>query len=78
MPNIPLPDEEITIVQNYGTLTVNDGKVSKSRLEWRAPGLKIYVKGALPGVVYEQAINLALNAAIARHIPAISLRKVSK
>jgi len=78
MPNIPLPDEIITIVSEYETLKVIDGKVKKARLEWRAPGLEIWVKGGLGGVLYESAANLALNAAIARHIPAIAVRKVSK
>ena len=74
----PLPDEEITIVESYGVLRVVNGKQAKARLEWRAPGLSIYKKGSFEGLKYESAINLALNAAIARHIPAISLRKVSR
>ena len=73
-----MPDECITIVQNYGSLIMTDGIVKKSRLMWQGGGLSIYVKGALPGLLYESAINLALNAAIARHIPCIQMRKVSK
>lgn len=76
--NIPMPDEQITIVESYGVLRVVDGRATKARLEWRAPGLSIYKKGSFEGLKYESAINLALNAAIARHIPARSLRKVSK
>jgi len=74
----PMPDEEITIVNNYGVLRVIDGRQAHAVLEWRAPGLSIYKKGSFKGLAYEQAINLALNAALARHIPAIALRKVSK
>lgn len=76
--NISLPDEEITIVEAYGVIRVIDGKASKARLEWRAPGLSIYKKGSFAGLNYESAINLALNAAIIRHIPAQALRKVSR
>jgi len=78
MPNIPMPDEVITIVSKYQSLTVIDGKQPKARLEWRAPGLQIWVKGGLGGTMYESAANIAINAAIARHIPAIAVRRVSK
>lgn len=73
-----MPDEEITIVQKYDVLTVVQGRVKRSRLEWRGGGLSVYVLGALEGSNYWSACNLATNAAIARHIPAIALRKVSK
>ncbi len=75
---VPLPDEQITIVSKYDTLVVLPGKAKRARLEWRASGLEIWVKGPLGGTLYETAANLAMNAAINRHIPAISLRKVSK
>jgi len=78
MPNKPMPDEEITIVQKYETLTVVQGRAKRSRLEWQGGGLSVYVKGSLEGSLYWSACNLATNAAIARHIPAIALRKVSK
>lgn len=73
-----MPDEEITIVQKYDVLTVVQGRVKRSRLEWRGGGLSVYVKGSLSDLNYWSACNLATNAAIARHIPAIALRKVSK
>ncbi len=73
-----MPDEAITIEERYQSLIVRDGKMPKSRLMWQGGGLSIYVKGSLKGLLYESAINLALNAAIARHIPCIQIRKVSK
>jgi len=49
------------------------------RLEWQAPGLDIYVRGSLSvHNRYERAANMAMNEAMARHIPAIALRRVSQ
>ena len=66
----------ITILVHYGNMTVYERRLPGSRLVWRAPGLDVYVKGELTGdkLHFEQAANLALNACIARHIPAVSLR----
>lgn len=74
----PLPNEEVTIVVEYGVMTMIIGKVSKSRLVWQAAGLNVNVKGSLSKdkLHYEQAANLALQAAYTRHIPLISMRKV--
>lgn len=65
----------ITIISKYGSLTVKEGREPGYRLVWRAPGLDVYVKGAISeGNLFESAANLALNVCIDRHIPAISLR----
>ncbi len=78
MPNIPLPDECITIEERYQSLIVKNGKLPKARLMWQGGGLSVYVKGSLKGLLYESAINLAINAAIARNIPCVQMRKVSR
>lgn len=66
----------ITILVHYGNMTVCEGRLSGSRLVWRAAGLYVYVLGTLTGdkLHFEQACNLAVNACIERHIPAVSLR----
>lgn len=68
----------ITIENRHGVLAVHEGnQLPKSRLEWRAPGLEVYLRGSF-SKVYDQAANLAMNYALSIHIPAISLRGVSK
>ena len=70
--------ETITIVANeHGFMVVYDGAVKGSTLWFCAPGLLIHKKGPL-GRNYDRFCNLACNEAIARHIPAISLRRVAK
>jgi len=65
--------EIITIVVGPLSLTVVDGQVKGSRLKYRAPGLHIYLTGAVK-VGRRAAVNhLAMELAIARHIPLISL-----
>lgn len=68
----------ITIVNRYGVITAHEGLLKGAKEEWVAPGLKVFKKGHYGRKDYESACNLALNIAIDMHIPAISLRKVSR
>lgn len=66
----------ITIENKYGTLVVHEGKKLKgARLEWRASGLEVYLKGTHVKC-YDQSANLAMNYALSIHVPVISLRRV--
>lgn len=68
----------ITIERKYGTLIVHEGvKHARARLEWRAPGLDVYLLGKHADV-YDQSANIACNYALSIHIPLISLRRQSK
>ena len=65
----------ITIERKYGSLIVHEGsKHPRARLEWRAPGLDVYLLGKHADV-YDQSANLAMNYALSIHIPLISLRR---
>lgn len=65
----------ITIENKYGVMKVHEGKkLKKARLEWRAAGLEVYLKGSF-AKGYDVAANLAMNYCIACHIPVISLRR---
>lgn len=66
--------EIITIRVSALTMDVVDGRVSKSRLKYVAPGLEIYLVGSVT-VARRAAVNhLAMEQALARHIPLISLK----
>jgi len=70
--------EIITIVADWkGDMTVYDGQVKGSRQWFRAPGLIICKKGST-AKFHDRFCNLAVNEAIARHIPAISLRRITE
>ena len=65
----------ITIENKHGVMRVHEGvKLPRARLEWRASGLEIYLKGAF-SKGYDTAANLAMNYALSIHIPASSLRR---
>jgi len=66
---------QVTIEVKYEVMRSHEGKLPSARLMWVAPGLEVYCKGALPGIKYEQAANLAMNIAEDMHIPASSLRR---
>lgn len=68
----------ITIVRRADSWLVIDGVQKKARLYWHAPGLDIYVVGAIPLRVYDRVCNIAVNECIDRRIPAIALRRVGK
>lgn len=66
----------ITIENVYGVLKVHEGKkLPKARLEWRASGLEVYLKGS-HAKCYDQTANLAMNYALSIHVPVISLKRV--
>lgn len=68
----------ITIENKHGTLVVHEGhKLPRATLEWRAAGLEVYLKGS-HAKCYDVSANIAMNYALSIHIPAISLRRVSK
>ena len=65
----------ITIENKYGAMSVHEGvRLPKARLEWKAPGLEVYLKGAF-SKGYDTAANLAMNYALSIRIPASSLRR---
>jgi len=65
----------ITIDVKDESMTVIDDKLKGCREVWRAPGLIVFVKGALNKKQYEQARHLAVSVCEDMHIPVISLRK---
>lgn len=70
--------EIITIkVEWHGGMTVYDGKLPGAREWFHAPGL-IICKHGRTGKFHDRFCNLACNEAIARHIPAIALRRIGK
>lgn len=71
--------EIITIVVNpdTGAMTVIDGQVKGSRQWFSADGLIICKKGSSIKM-HDRFCNLACNEAIARRIPAKSLRRIEK
>ncbi len=71
-------NEQITIRGDVLSGVVCVGvRLAGSRLHWQAPGLDVYTLN-VPLRLYAQACNLACNEAIARNIPAMALRRVSK
>lgn len=70
--------EIITIVcSDTGRMTVVDGQVKGSSQWFHAPGLIICKHGPV-GRSYDRFCNVACNEAIARHIPARSLKRIGK
>lgn len=51
----------ITIVSKYGMLAIHNQRLTGSRLLWTAPNFEVWVKGELPGAMYEKAANLAMH-----------------
>jgi len=51
----------ITIESKYDLLSAHEGRLVGSRLMWVAKGFEVWVKGPLPGLLYEQACNLAMS-----------------
>ncbi len=69
-------NEIITIKTLPLSMIVVDGKEKGSHLWYQAPGLDIYVSGAV-NISREHAVHyLAVENTVARHIPALSLRYV--
>lgn len=65
----------ITIENRYDMMIVHEGvRLQKSRLEWRGPGIEIYLKGSFK-TGYDVAANLAMNYAQSIHIQISSIRR---
>ena len=65
--------EILTIQVSQNSMIVRDGKLPKSKLKYRAPGLEIYLIGEI-SVSRRAGVNqVAFDICIARHIPLISL-----
>jgi len=65
--------EIITIEKRIGSISVHDGRLPKSRLKWTAPGIEIYLLGAVPVASRDNVAYHAMNACLVRHIPLKSL-----
>lgn len=66
--------EKITISVKPLSLDVLDGQAKGASLKYQAPGLEIYLVGRV-SVGRRPAVNhLAMECALARHIPLISLK----
>jgi len=66
--------EILTIRVTPTTIEIIDGKEPKSKLKYVAPNLEIYLVGAVT-VGRRTAVNgMAMECALARHIPLISLK----
>lgn len=74
----PMPDEEVTIEIKYTVIKTREGKLKRARLEWVAPGIKVYVLGSIAGHLYEQAANCAMHLCENRNIPVRAMRRVTK
>jgi len=66
--------ETITIVVRDNSIVVVDGKVSGARLKYWSDTLHIYLKGAVPIRKRDMVNYHAFAAALARHIPLITLK----
>jgi hypothetical protein len=66
----------ITIVVKYGSVTVVEGRLPKSRLIFTAAGLAVYQLGSSSEIHEDCIPNVAMNAALERHIPLISMKRV--
>ena len=65
--------EIITIQVTSTGMEVKDGRVMGAKLKYQAPGLDIYLAGRV-SIWRRPAVNhLAIEQALARHIPLISL-----
>lgn len=68
--------EHITIVVAPLSMTVVDGREAGAKLWYQAPGLDVFVSGDVCACKEHKVRELALDSALARHIPAIALRDV--
>lgn len=66
----------ITIVVKYGSVTVVEGRLPKSRLIFTSAGLAVYQLGSSAEIHEDCIPNVAMNACLDRHIPLISLRRI--
>jgi len=66
--------EIITIVVKPMAIEVVDGRVKSARLKYRAPGLEIWLFGKVSVPRRAQVNHMAMECALARHIPLIQLK----
>lgn len=64
----------ITLHMTETSCVVRPGKTARARRLFYAPGLQVFVVGAI-GKRYDVAANAAMNYAISINIPARTLRK---
>jgi len=64
----------ISIIKVANRWIVVPHRETNSRLWFYAPGFEVYVKGEGAAKVFDTLANLAMNEALARHIPASSLK----
>jgi len=67
-----------TIIRIWDTIKVIEGVPERSRLEWVAPGLQVYLNGSFNPDQYAVAAKLVTYIADDMHIPQISVRRQSK
>lgn len=67
--------ELITIKIGLRDIEVFDGKLPRAKLGYTAPGLHIYTLGAIPVKMRDKVHYHAMNAALCRHIPLVSLKR---
>jgi hypothetical protein len=67
-----------TIMRKWETIQVVEGFVERSRLEWKAPGLEVYLNGSFNPDQYAVAAKLVTYIADEMHIPQIPVRRQSK
>lgn len=71
-----MANEEITFKVLPRSIEVVDGHIEKSKLWYQAPGLDIYVSGHVCRCREHTIHYMAVENAVARHIPAIAMRHV--
>jgi len=65
-----------TIVVTENTMILHDGQVPGSKLRWYADGFRVYVSGAVPVRKMDALAHMAMELALAHHIPLRTLKKV--
>lgn len=66
--------EIITIERQVNRWIVVPHRSTNSRLWFYAPGIEVYVRGENAAKEFDTLANIAMNEALSRHIPAISLK----
>lgn len=67
--------EIITIKVGLRDIEVHDGRMKGATLAYTAPGLEIYKVGRVPVAMRDKMHYHAMNAALCRHIPLVSLKR---
>jgi len=65
--------EIITVEVSPNKIVIVDGCVKGARLKWRAPGIAIYLTGAVPLKMRDRVQFCVMQACLSRHIPLIRL-----